>query len=217
MVGSPWDTWALPVDSLSLLPKMLMATGKVLHTAGDEVYKWAQDCMLLSDSQLKARFPRLDREIAARRIRSCRKGRFGLLFQQQVEQERTRSAGMPNGCRMLRTIFRHFQSECDRTGMFAEQSLLNTTLTGGSLQDLDEFPGEVPSYAFTTIPDADLPRPSPMFNHLIDEHDKCPTLKLQRWRRPGNRSNGRIDLLRSGFGTVLTSPESSTNRRLTGV
>ena len=57
---------------------VLMVIGKVQRTAGDEVYIWAQECMTLTDSQLKAdlRFPRLNRE-----IRACRKGRFGLLFQ----------------------------------------------------------------------------------------------------------------------------------------
>ena len=44
-------------------------------------------------------------------------------------------------------------------------------------------------YVVTTIPDADLPKPSTMFNHLIDELDKCPTLKQKveeaRESRPG--------------------------------
>ena len=48
--------------------QVLMAIGKVQRTAGDEVYIWAQECMTLSDTQLKAdlRFPRLKREIAAK-------------------------------------------------------------------------------------------------------------------------------------------------------
>ena len=116
----------------------LMAIGKVQRTAGDEVYKWGQDCMTLTEGELKA-FPRLAREIAAKLIRSCRKGRFGLMFQQQVEQERMRSGGMPNGRCMLRAIFRHFQLERDRIGMLAERNLLNTRLAGGSLQDLENF------------------------------------------------------------------------------
>ena len=120
--------------------QVLMAIGKVQRT-GDEVYIWAQRCMTFSDTQLKAdlRFPRLNREIAAKLIRACRKGRFGLLFQQQVEQERSRSGGMPNGRCMLRAIFRHFQLERDRIGMLAERNLLSTRLTGGSLQDLEDF------------------------------------------------------------------------------
>ena len=121
--------------------QVLMAIGKVQRTAGDEVYIWAQECMTLSDTQLKAdlRFPRLNREIAAKLIRACRKGRFGLLFQQQVEQERSRSGGMPNGRCMLRAIFRHFQLERDRIGMLAERNLLSTRVAGGSLQDLEDF------------------------------------------------------------------------------
>ena len=162
-------------QALGFINQTLMAIGKVQRTAGDEVYKWGQDCMTLTEGELKAdpRFPRLDREIAAKLIRSCRKGRFGLMFQQQVEQERTRSGGMPNGCCLLRAIFRHFQLERDRIGMLAERNLLNTRLAGGSLQDLEDFRDKY----LTTIPDADLPKPSTLFNHLIDELDKCPTLK----------------------------------------
>ena len=103
------------------------------------------------------------------------------MFQQQVEQERTRSGGMPNGRCMLRAIFRHFQLERDRIGMLAERNLLNTRLAGGSLEVLD---------VLTTIPDADLPKPSTLFNHLIDELDKCPTLKPKvekaRESKPGS-------------------------------
>ena len=169
----------------------LMAIGRVQRTAGDEVYKWGQDCMTLTEGELKAdpRFPRLDREIAAKLIRSCRKGRFGLMFQQQVEQERARSGGMPNGRCMLRAIFRHFQLERDRIGMLAERNLLNTRLAGGSLQDLEDFRDKY-LYVLTTIPDADLPKPSTLFNHLIDELDKCPTLKPKvekaRESKPGS-------------------------------
>ena len=169
--------------------QVLMAIGKVQRTAGDEVYVWVQECMTLTDTQLKAdlRFPRLNREIAAKLIRACRKGRFGLLFQQQVEQERSRSGGMPNGRCMLRAIFRHFQLERDRIGMLAERNLLSTRLAGGSLQDLEDFRDK---YVLTTIPDADLPKPSTMFNHLIDELDKCPALnqKVEKAResRPGS-------------------------------
>ena len=161
------------------------------RTAGDEVYKWGQDRMTLTEGELKAdpRFPRLDREIAAKLIRSCRKGRFGLIFQQQVEQERTRSGGMPNGRCMLRAIFRHFQLERDRIGMLAERNLLNTRLVGGSLQDLEDFRDKY-LYELTTIPDADLPKPFTLFNHLIDELDNFPTLKSKvekaRESKPGS-------------------------------
>ena len=45
-------------------------------------------------------------------------------------------------------------------------------------------------YVLTTIPDVDLPKPSTMFNHVIDELDKCPTLKQKvekaRESRPGS-------------------------------
>ena len=151
--------------------QVLMAIGKVQRRAGDEVYIWAQECMTLTDTQLKAdlRFPRLNREIAAI-LPACRKGRFGLLFQQQVEQQRSRSGGMPNGRCMLRAIFRHFQLERDRIGMLAERNLLSTWLSGGSLQDLEDFRDKY-LYVLTIIPDADLPKPSTMFNHLIDEND----------------------------------------------
>ena len=79
-----------------------------------------------------------------------------------------------NGRCMLRAIFRHFQLEWDRIGMLAASNLLSTKLAGGSLQDLEDF-REKYLYVLTTIPDADLPKPSMMCNHLIDELEKCPT------------------------------------------
>ena len=111
------------------------------------------------------------------------------MFQQQVEQERTSSGGMPNGRCMLRAIFRHFQLERDRIGMLAERNLLNTRLAGVSLQHLEDFRDKY-LYVLTTIPDADLKKPSIFFNHLIDELDKCPTLKPKvenaRESKPGS-------------------------------
>ena len=70
--------------------QVLMAIGKVQRSPGNEVYLWAQDCMKLDEKSLTSdlRFPRLDREIAAKLIKVCRSGRFGLLFQQKVESER---------------------------------------------------------------------------------------------------------------------------------
>ena len=44
----------------------------------------------------------------------------------------------------------------------------------GFFQDLEDFRDKY-LYVLTTIPDADLPKPSTMFNHLIDELDKCPS------------------------------------------
>ena len=179
--------------------QVLMAIGKSQRTAGDKVYIWAQECMTLSDTQLKAdlRFPRLNREIAAKLIRACRKGQFGLLFQQQVEQERSRSWGMPNGRCRLRAIFRHFQLECDRIGMLAERNLVSTRLAGGSLQDLEDVRDKY-LYVLTTI----LPKPSTMFNHLIDELDKCPSLKQKvkkaRESRPGSHRRTTEWLLNRG-------------------
>ena len=77
---------------------------------------------------------------------------------------------------MLRTILRYFQLERDRIGMLAERNLLNTKLAGGSLQELEVFRDKY-LYVLITIPDADLPKPSTVFNNFIDELDKCPILK----------------------------------------
>ena len=158
--------------------QVLMAIGKVQRSPGNEVYLWAQDCMKLDDKALASdlRFPRLDREIAAKLIKVCRSGRFGLLFQQMVESERMSTGGMPNGRCMLRAIFRHFQLEKDRIGMLAERNLLNIRLGGGSIAELIAFRDKY-LYVMTTIPLDDQPRETTLFNHLIDELDKCPTLK----------------------------------------
>ena len=64
--------------------QVLMAIGKVQRSPGNEVYLCAQDCLKLDEKSLASdlRFPRLDREIAAKLIKVCRSGRVGLLFQQ---------------------------------------------------------------------------------------------------------------------------------------
>ena len=105
--------------------QVLMAIGRLQKTPGDEVYQWAQACMSSTEQELIAdkRFPRLDREIAAKLLKTCRKGKFGLLFQNMVEQERISSGGMPVGRIMLRAIFKHFQLERDRLGSLGGRNL----------------------------------------------------------------------------------------------
>ena len=49
--------------------------------------------------QADPRYPRTDREIASRLIKTCKRGRFGLVFQQMVEAERAASGAMPCGAR----------------------------------------------------------------------------------------------------------------------
>ena len=65
------------------------------------------------------------------------------------------------------------------------------------------------------IPDADLPKPSTLFNHLIDELDKCSTLKPKVEKARG-LSQGLIGALRSGYGIVLTFALSFTSTRSIG-
>ena len=67
--------------------QVLMAIGRLQKTTGDKLYLWAQDCLTSSEEQLRAdkRFPRTTREIAAKPLKTCRKGKFGLLFQNMVE------------------------------------------------------------------------------------------------------------------------------------
>ena len=174
--------------------QVLMAIGKVQRSPGNEVYLWAQDCMKLDDKALASdlRFPRLDREIAAKLIKVCRSGRFGLLFQQMVESERMTTGGVPNGRCVLRAIFRHFQLEKDRIGMLAERNLLNIRLGGGSVAELIAFRDKY-LYVMTTIPLDDQPRETTLFNHLIDELDKCQVLKakVEKAREAGLTSHRR--------------------------
>ena len=174
--------------------QLLMAIGKVQRLPGNEVYLWAQDCMKLDEKSLTSdlRFPRLDREIAAKLIKVCRSGRFGLLFQQMVESERMTTGGMPNGRCMLRAIFRHLQLEKNRIGMLAERNLLNIRLGGGSIAELIAFRDKY-LYVMTTIPLDGQPRETTLFNHLIDELDKCQALKskVEKAREGGLTSHRR--------------------------
>ena len=59
-----------------------MSIGKLQKTHGHEVYAWAQECLSHEESVSKAdlRCPRTDREIAAKLIKTCKTGKFGILF-----------------------------------------------------------------------------------------------------------------------------------------
>ena len=149
--------------------QVLMAIGKLQKTPGHEVYQWAQECMTSEDVTLRAdpRFPRTDREIASKLLKTCKKGRFGLIFQQMVESERSNSGGMPCG----RVMFKYFQLERDRIGMLGERNLLSLRMPGNSVQDLENFRDKY-IYVMSTIPNEDLPREQTLFNHLIDELER---------------------------------------------
>ncbi len=79
--------------------QVLMSIGKLQKSHGHEVYAWAQECVSHEESVLNAdpRFPRTDREITAKLIKTCKSGKFGILFQQMVETERSTTGGMPCG------------------------------------------------------------------------------------------------------------------------
>ena len=149
--------------------QVLMAIGRLQKTTGDDLYLWAQDCLTSSEEQLRAdkRFPRTTREIAAKLMKTCRKGKFGLLFQNMVEHERNIAGTMPNGRVMLRSIFKHFQLERDRIGVLGERNLLGLKLAGQSAADMEAF-REKYNYILRAIP---------LFNHLIDEFEKCQVMK----------------------------------------
>lgn len=78
-----------PVDSgqaRGYVNQVLMAVGRLQKTSGNDLYRWAQECLTAGEEELQlcARFPRTDREIAAKLLKTCKKGRWGLLFQQMV-------------------------------------------------------------------------------------------------------------------------------------
>ena len=151
----------------------LMAIGKLQKTPGSEVYQWAQECLTIDEAVLQAdpRYPRTDREISSRLIKTCKRGRFGLVFQHMVEAERAASGSMPCGRAMLRKIFKHFQLERDRVGMLGERSLLSVRVAGNTVADLEAFRVKY-IYVMSTIPIEDLPRQQTLFNHLIDEFER---------------------------------------------
>ena len=153
--------------------QVLMSIGKLQKTPGNEVYQWAQECLTTDEAVLQAdpRYPRTDREIASRLIKTCKRGRFGLVFQQMVEAERAASGAMPCGRAMLRKIFKHFQLERDRIGMLGERNLLSLRVAGNTVADLEAFRDKY-IYVMSTIPLEDLPRQQTLFNHLIDELER---------------------------------------------
>ena len=180
-------------EARGYLNQVLMTIGKLQRTEGDEVYQWIQEVQFLEDKALKSdtRFPRLNREIAAKLIKVCKKGKFGLLFQQMVESERLTSGSMPNGRVMLRAIIRHFQLERDRQGMLGERNLLQLKLAGHSIADLETFRDKY-IYILSAIPHGELPREQTMFNHLMDELEKSPiSEKIRKAREAPHGSHRR--------------------------
>ena len=153
--------------------QVLMSIGKLQKTPGNEVYQWAQECLTNDEAVLQAdpRYPRTDREIASRLIKTCKRGRFGLVFQQMVEAERAASGAMPCGRAMLRKIFKHFQLERDCIGMLGERNLLSLKVAGNTVADLEAFRDKY-IYVMSTIPLEDMPRQQTLFNHLIDELER---------------------------------------------
>ncbi len=60
-------------EARGYLNQVSMTIGKLQRTEGDEVYQWIQEVQFLDDKALKSdtRFPRLNREIAAKLIKVC--------------------------------------------------------------------------------------------------------------------------------------------------
>ena len=77
---------------------------------------------------------------------------------------------------MLRTIFKHFQLERGRIGTLGGRNLLKLSLAGPSLADLDAF-REKYVYVLTAILVAEQPKETTLFDHLLDELEKCTALK----------------------------------------
>ena len=85
--------------------QVFLAVGKLQKTPTNEVYLWIQEVLTKSESELTddPSFPRLDRELAAKLVKTCRKGHFGLLFQQMVEVELGQG-----GCHVVVSCLRKF-------------------------------------------------------------------------------------------------------------
>jgi hypothetical protein len=158
--------------------QVLMAIGKLQKTPGSEVYQWAQECLSANEESLKA-----DPQIASKLIKTCRRGRFGLIFQQMVDSERLATGSMPCGTVMPKKIFQFFQLERDRIGMLGERSLQSLRIPGNTRADLEAFRDKY-IYVMSTIPVQDLPREQTLFNHLIDELERCSIMahKVQKAR-----------------------------------
>ena len=75
----------------------------------------------------------------------------------------------------LRRFFRTSNLKRDGLGMLGERNLLTMKLAGSSIQDLENFRDKY-QYILTTIPVLELHRPQTMYNHLMDEFERCTAL-----------------------------------------
>ena len=119
--------------------QVLMSIGKLQKTHGHEVYAWAQECLSHDEDVLKADPDSLEQTVAAKLIKTCKTGKFAIIFRQMVETERSTTGGMPCGRVMLRMIFKKIQLERDRIGMLGERNLLQLKVPGKYISDLEAF------------------------------------------------------------------------------
>ena len=89
-----------------------------------------------------------------------------------VESERLATGSMPCGRAMFKRIFQYFQLERDRIGMLGERSLLSLRIPGNIHADFEAFRDKY-IYVMPTIPIQDQPREQTLFNHVIDELERC--------------------------------------------
>ena len=93
-----------------------------------------------------------------------------------TKQELIADKRFPRLDREIAAIFKHFQLERGRLGTLGGRNLLKLSLAGPSLADLDAF-REKYVYVLTAIPVAEQPRETSLFDHLLDELEKCTALK----------------------------------------
>ena len=99
--------------------------------------------------------------------------------------------------------------------MLAERNLLNIRLGGGSIAELIAFRDKY-LYVMTTIPLDDQPRETTLFNHLIDELDKCQALKskVEKAREGGLTSHRRTtELLWKRVDIAIKLRQQKINRQ----
>lgn len=66
--------------------------------------------------------------------------------------------------------------------MLGERNLLSLRMAGNTDADLEAFRDKY-IYVMSTIPIQDLPREQTLFNHLIDELERC-SVMAQKYKKP---------------------------------
>jgi hypothetical protein len=157
---------------------VLTTIGGFQKTDGNELYQWIMRCTTAkSEKELESSegFPITDRKLGVKLQSSAKGGKFGLLFQSMIEENRRKYQRMPSGRQMLWRVLNEFDLERQRGGLINQKQLLEIRLAGNTVGDLDVFKDKI-VFIRSAMEDVDLPNDSTLTSFLYEQIKYHPKL-----------------------------------------